>query len=300
MTDGLAGRIAIVTGSTSGIGYETARGLAEMGATVIVASRDEAKCEAAAAAIRRGLPGAQVEPLRLDLADSGSIATFVRTFTQTHAALHLLVNNAGIYTSKRTVTPDGLEVTFATNHFGPFLLTRLLLPSLKRGHPSRIVNVSSEAHRGAQMDFSDLQSARRFRGRDAYARSKLANLLFTYELARRIDPQEITANALHPGVVRTQWARQGQGVVQLGVRILSPFMISPKDGAATSLFLASSPRVDGVTGGYWIRSRQRSSSSPSRNEESQRRLWDESERLCTIPLPPCPPTAEVMGSSRSR
>lgn len=271
----LSGKTLIVTGATSGIGRETARELAAMGARVTLAVRDEAKGRAVAAT----MPG-EVEVLRLDLADLASVRGFARAFRAAHDRLDVLVNNAGLHTAQRVVTKDGHELTFQTNHLGPFLLTLELLDLLKASAPARVVNVASDAHRGGRLDFDDLMGERRWSGLKAYAQSKLANVEFTYELARRLRGAGVTANAVAPGSVRTGWARgEESGVFRFGVALASPFLLSPERGARTSVWAASAPELEGVTGQY-LRRRKVARSAPwSYREKDWLRLWAESERL---------------------
>jgi NAD(P)-dependent dehydrogenase (short-subunit alcohol dehydrogenase family) len=203
------------------------------------------------------------------------------------ARIDVLVNNAGLVLSQRRETPDGLEATFAINHLGPFRLTTLVLDRIRASAPARIVNVASTAHRSARrgLDFDDLQSRRGYRGMAAYARSKLANIYFTTELARRLAGTGVTANCLHPGTVATGFARDGdgRGFLAFGVRVIKPFILTPEQGARTSVYLASSPEVADVTGRYFIKCKLRSPSKVARDEDAARRLWEVSEALVARP-----------------
>lgn len=267
-------KTAIVTGASSGVGLETARGLVAQGYRVVLAVRDVAKGEAVA----REIGGAEV--MRLDLADLDSVRAFAAAFLARHERLHVLVNNAGIHTAQRTTTPQGHETTFATNHLGHFLLTRLLLDRMKASAPARIVNVASEAHRFGTMDFDDLMGERRWSGILAYNRSKLANVMFTYALARRLEGTRVTANAVHPGSVRTRWARrEDSGAFRFVVALASPFLLSPEKGARTSLRVATDPALESVSGRYFVREKPATSSVLSRDVDAQERLWRDSERL---------------------
>lgn len=283
----MAGRVCLVTGANSGVGLETARGLAQAGATVVLAVRDLGRGEAARADIARTAPGARLEVLRLDVADLDSVRASAAEFLARHDRLHVLVNNAGIHTEERRSTPQGYESTFATNHLGHFLLTHLLLDALQRGAPSRVVNVASEAHRFGRIHFDDLMLANAGRpeggaifGAKAYNQSKLANILFTAALARRLDGTGVTANAVHPGSVRTGWARgRDSGLLRLVVGVAKPFLIAPEKGARTSLYAATAPGLEATTGRYFVRCREATPSRAARDVDAQERLWRESERL---------------------
>ncbi len=274
------GKVVLVTGASSGIGLETARGLARLGASVVMAVRDVRKGEAAAAEIRRGLPDARLEVMRVDLADLDDVRRFAREFAAGHGRLDVLVNNAGFHVAGFERTKQGFESTFGVNHLGHFVLTRELLPLLERSAPSRVVTVASEAHRGARVDWDDLQLERRWSGMRAYANSKLLNVWFARELTRRLAGTGVTSNALHPGSVRTQWGRRPEsGLFRWGVKVATPFLISPEKGADTSIWLAASPEVAGVTGRYFHRRREVEPSALARDDAQARRLWDVSEAL---------------------
>ena len=263
-------KLAIVTGANSGVGLETARGLLARGFRVVLAVRDVAKGEAAARTIGGG------EVMRLDVADLASARAFAKELLARHERLDVLVNNAGIHSARQEVTPQGHGSTFATNHLGHFLLTKLLLDLLKRSAPSRVINVASEAHRYARMDLDRLDEA----GIVGYNRSKLANVMFTYALARRLEGTGVSVFAVHPGIVRTGWARgRGSGIFRFGTALASPFMSSPEKGARTSLYAATSPDLDGRTGLYLVRERVARSSAASRDVAMQERLWTLSEEL---------------------
>lgn len=263
-------RVMLVTGATDGIGEETARELGRRGARVLVHGRNAEKTERVAKAIRD--EGGEAEPLLADfssLRQVRALADSVRSRTQ---RLDVLLNNAGIYAHTRELTEDGLESTFQVNHLAPFLLTHELLPLLKASAPSRVVTVSSIAHRRGAIDPDDLQLERGFDGYQAYANSKLANVLFTFELARRLEGSGVTANCLHPGVIGTKLLREGFGSDGASV----------EEGAATSVHLASSEDVAGVTGRYFVQSKEAPVAPPARDEALQRALWRESERLAGI------------------
>ena len=284
----MQGKVVLVTGASRGVGLETARGLARAGARVVMAVRSVERGERAREDVLRSEPGARVEVARLDVSDLDDVRRFARAFRASHDRLDVLVNNAGIHTARRVLTPQGFEATFATNHLGHFLLTRELLDLLRRSAPSRVVNVASEAHRfagGLRLD--DLMTEREggpeggtVWGLHAYARSKLANILFTRELARRLEGTGVSAFAVHPGSVRTGWARgEASGVFRFGVALASPFLLSPEKGARTSLHAATEPGLERLSGSYFVRGRVAGGSAASRDPEAARRLWEESERL---------------------
>ncbi|HZS39290.1 MAG TPA: SDR family oxidoreductase [Polyangia bacterium] len=276
----LSGKVCLVTGFTQGIGKETALGLAKKGATLVLVARDAARAEAAAAEVRAAAAsGAAVEVLLADLSSQASVRKLAGEFLARHDRLDVLVNNAGAINTSRKVTVDGLEMTFAVNHLAYFLLTNLLLDAVKKAAPARIINVSSAAHSSGRIDFEDLQGERGYAGFRAYGQSKLANILFTRELARRLDGTRVTANALHPGVVRTGFGRGDGGLLALGVKIAGVFFISPAQGAATTLWLASSPEVANVSGKYFAKCREKAPSRRAQDDDTARKLWDVSAKL---------------------
>ena len=279
----MQGKIVVITGSNSGIGKETAVSLASMGATVVLACRNPSRAAEAADEVRRRSGSDAVHTVALDLADLGSVQQAAADIEQRWERLDVLVNNAGGIWSSRQVTAQGFEQTFGVNHLGHFLLTRLLLERLRASAPSRIVNLSSVGHHFAPfgMRFDDLQSERAYVSLEVYARSKLANLLFTRELARRIDPSTVTVNAVHPGPVRSGFGMDGDmgGVQGAMNRVVRLFEISPQAGAATSVFVASDSSLQGSTGGYYVRCKPGHMSRQARSGEGARRLWDVSEEL---------------------
>ena len=273
--------ICLVTGATSGIGLETARFLAARGASVILVGRSRERCETVTRTINQHTGNGQADYLVADLSSQAEIRQLTDTFRQRYDRLDVLVNNAGAHFATRHETVDGLEKTFALNHLAYFLLTNLLLDLLKASAPARIVNVASAAHIGIRLDFDDLQSARRYADWPAYKRSKLANVLFTYELARHLDGTGVTANALHPGLVRSAfWAEDQFGLKQRLRFALRA--ISPTKAAQYVLYLATSPDLDGVTGRYFDRGRLAESSPESYDADAARRLWDVSARLTQL------------------
>ncbi|HET6625418.1 MAG TPA: SDR family oxidoreductase [Nocardioidaceae bacterium] len=278
----MAGRTVLVTGGTGGIGRATALGLAAMGAEVAITGRDRARTEQAARAIRRAV-GGQVQGFVADLSSQSEVRRLAAEVLQRLSGVDVLVNNVGGFWNSRHVTADGLEHTFALNHLAPFLLTNLLLERLRQNGPARVVTVSSHAHATGQIDFDDLQCERSYSGARAYNQSKLANVLFTYELARRLKDISVTANALHPGVVSTSFgAEDPAGAQRLIVPLMRPFMKSPAQGATTSIHLASAPELAQVTGRFFAGSRTKSSSRRSHDHVAAARLWEVSAQLVGI------------------
>jgi NAD(P)-dependent dehydrogenase (short-subunit alcohol dehydrogenase family) len=276
----MRGRICLVTGATSGIGRETAIGLAERGATVVIAGRDAARGREAVTEIQRRAGRRDVELLVADLSSQAEVRRLAAEFRARHDQLHVLVNNAAVITPKRTTTIDGLETQLAVNHLAPFLLTRLLLEVMKASAPARIVNVSSQVERMGVVDFDDLGRERRpYERLDAYNQSKLANILFTTELARRLEGTGVTANCLHPGVIGTNLLAAYEGRPALLKFLTTRGRPSPKDGAVTSLFVATSPTLDGVTGRYFRESAESRPSPKALDADVAARLWEVSERL---------------------
>lgn len=274
----LTGRTAIVTGASSGIGKVTALELAKAGATVVMVCRPGDKAKAARDEIAAA-GGHNVELMAADLSSLASIRACAAEFKSTHNRLDVLVNNAGIFMPERQVTVDGLERTFATNHLAYFLFTNLVLDVLKASAPARIVSVASEAERWGKIDFDDLQCENRYRGIKAYSQSKLANIIFTYELARRLAGTGVAANCLHPGGVNTGWARNAKGLFKMAMGMFSRFMLTPEQGAQTSIYLATSPEAKGITGTYFIKCEPAKSIASSYDPAIAARLWEVSEKL---------------------
>lgn len=279
----MTNKTCVVTGANQGIGLETALGLARLGASVVITARDRAKGEAAVADIKQRSGNDDVELMVVDFASFASIRQFAAAFLAKHARLDVLVNNAGAYNASRTVTKDGFETTFGVNHLGYFLTTKLLLDMIKASAPARIVSVSSAAHDRAKVNFDDLQAERSYGGFGAYGQSKLCNVLFTYELARRLEGTGVTANCLHPGVVMTGFGHNNPGFIggffDVFHTLARPFLLTAEKGARTSIYLASSPEVEGVTGKYFADSREKRSNTASHDVDAARRLWDVSEEL---------------------
>ncbi len=279
----IRGKSALVTGANVGIGLETARGLASAGAHVIMTARDRARGEAAVADVKRSTGNEKVELLMLDLASRKSIESAADDVLRRPDSLPLLVNNAGLMLSDRRETEDGFEATFGINHLGPFLLTHRLLDRIRDSAPARIVNLSSEAHRRTPgLDFDDLmRTKRRYKGLEAYGDSKLANLLYTRELARHLSGSGVVTHAVHPGVVRTGFARDGdvRGLFPVLLSILRPVLLTPTQGAATSLHVAMEPDPATTTGEYWSRSRRAEPAPWGKDDAAAARLWDRSRQL---------------------
>ena len=280
----MQGKICIVTGANSGIGKATALGLAQMGATVVMVCRDRARGEAAQSEIKAKSGNDAVDLLLADLSSQQSIRQLAENFKQRYTRLHVLINNAGAFYLTRHESVDGLEMTFAVNYLAPFLLTNLLLDVLKTSAPARIVNVASESHEAGYIKMDDLQAKKRYRPMRAYGQSKLALVLFTYELARRLHGTGVTANCLHPGFVATHIAQGGLGpIARTAAKPIFLFGISPEEGAKTSIYLASSPDVEGVTGKYFVKRAPKRSAPISYDESLQRQLWEESAKLVKWP-----------------
>jgi NAD(P)-dependent dehydrogenase (short-subunit alcohol dehydrogenase family) len=274
------GKTVLITGGTGGIGRATAIGLATMGARVGITGRDRARAEEAADAIRRQSNDAAVDVFVADLSSQSEVRRLARDVLAAYPRLDVLINNVGGFWAHRHVTADGLEHTFALNHLAPFLLTNLLIERLRASAPARIVTVSSGAQSMGRIDFDDLMGEVRYSGQRAYNQSKLANVMFTYELARRLDRSGVTANALHPGVTSTAFgAEDGVRVMAPIIAALRPFMRSAKRGAETSVFLASSPDAAGVSGRFFESRKARASQKASYDSATAARLWEVSADL---------------------
>ena len=277
------GKTVVITGANSGIGKATALALARSGAKVVITARDPSKGEAALSTLRSVSRNAQGELVLFDLGDLDEVRSGASQILALYDRIDVLVNNAGVVLSQRRETVDGFEATFAINHLGPFLLTQLLTERLQESAPARIVNVASTAHKEARhgLDFDDLQSTKHYRGLEVYAHSKLANIYFTTELARRLHGSGVTANCLHPGTVATGYGRDGDtsGVLAFGLKVAAPFFLTPEKGAHTSIYLASSPEIEGVTGKYFVKCKPRQPSKAGQNAAAARRLWEISEEL---------------------
>jgi NAD(P)-dependent dehydrogenase (short-subunit alcohol dehydrogenase family) len=279
----MSGKTVLITGGNAGIGKQTAIALAMLGAKVVFTARNLRKGDVARAEIREAANSKQVECLTLDLASLASIERFAKEFLARFPRLDVLILNAGLVLDHRSETEDGFETTFGVNHLGHFYLTSLLRERLEASAPARILVVASDYHRAAPegLDFDDLMHRRKFRGWKVYARSKLANIMFVRALARRLEGSKVTVNALHPGMVRSSFGGDGdlRGLQRIGWSLLSPFMISAEKGARTTVYLASSPEVEGKSGNYYVRCRATKPSRAARDDDAGERLWTISEAL---------------------
>jgi NAD(P)-dependent dehydrogenase (short-subunit alcohol dehydrogenase family) len=284
----IEGKTCLITGSTSGIGKEIAIHLAKMNANVVLVGRKKARCEATLEEIKRNASidttnKNRISYLLADLSSQASIHQLAKEFLATHQSLDVLVNNAGVFLPKRFTTVDGIEYTFAVNHLAPFLLTNLLFERIRASSPSRIITTSSVAHRGAHINFDDLQfERRRYNGVKAYGQSKLANILFTKELSRRANGSGVTSNCFHPGAVRTNLVQSGPWYYRLIWAIISAFFISPRRGADTAIYLASSSEVEGISGKYFVKRKEVTLSDFADDYDAAVRLWKISEELTGI------------------
>ena len=272
----MTGKVCVITGANAGIGKETALGLARMHATVVMVCRDGERGFTAQHEIKQQSGNDSIDLMICDLASLNCIRRLASDFKERHNRLDVLVNNAGVLLREHSLNEDGIENTFAINHLGYFLLTNLLLDALKKSAPSRIVNVASTAHKYGKLNIGGWLTGADYSAFSAYANSKLANVLFTYELARRLEGTGVTANCLHPGAVGTNLFRGLPGFLQPLIRLVT---ISPERGARTSIYLASSPDVEDVSGKYFARRKQKNSSAASHNEDATRRLWEVSEEV---------------------
>ena len=280
LNDTMNGKICLVTGATNGIGKATALALAQMGATVVIVGRNLAKSAAVVSEIKYISGNDAVEALIADLSIMAQVRHVAEQFKAKYQQLHVLVNNAGGTFFKRQVTAEGFEKTFALNHLNSFLLTNLLLDTLKASAPARIVNVASDAHKGAQLDFDDLQSEKSRFSLTAYGRSKLATVVFSYELARRLTGTGVTCNVLHPGLVRTGFASNLGAVPSAVFGFFLRFVgLTPEQGAQTSVYLASSPEVENVSGKYWEKSTVVRSDRAAYDKATWTRLWEVSDTM---------------------
>lgn len=275
----MSGKICLVTGATAGIGEVTAGALAKQGATVVIISRNQQRCEDSVARIRQDAQNPAVDYLVVDLSSQTEIRRVVEQFQQKYARLDVLVNNAGGFFGRRQESVDGIELTWALNHLNYFLLTQLLLDMLRASAPARVINVSSNAHFGAQINFDDLEYRRGYFGWRVYGQSKLANVLHAYELARHLDGTRVTVNALHPGFVATRFASNNGWLYRVGLRVAHLIALAPEKGARTSIYLASSPQVEGITGKYFVEEKPVSSSPQAYDEVVARRLWEVSAEM---------------------
>lgn len=275
----LKDKICIITGATSGIGRETAKELARKGAVLVLPIRDSLKGDILKDEILEQVPEAQLDLMHCDLASFASIREFATAFKKKYKNLHVLINNAGIWETKRNLTSDGIEKNFAVNHLAPFLLTNLLLNSLKASAPSRIINVASDAHKQGKINFSDLEFEKKYSSLGSYAQSKLANILFTKKLSQKLKGTGVTANCLHPGVVSTNLFDKMPKIL---MGVMNLFMISPQKGAQTSVYLATSPEVENVSGEYFAKSKNKKPAPQALRQDVADKLWEISEKYVGI------------------
>jgi NAD(P)-dependent dehydrogenase (short-subunit alcohol dehydrogenase family) len=278
----LEGKTCLITGATNGIGRVTAVELAGMGAELFLSYRDKTRADETITEIRQNTGNDKIHLLKADLGSQSQVRVAAAEFLATGKPLHVLINNAGLGNTSKTMTADGIETVFAVNHLAYFLLTMLLLDRIKRSAPARIVNVASEAHRFGTINFDDLGGEQRYRMFGAYSQSKLANILFTYELARRLAGSGVTVNCLHPGGIASGlWTNNGL-LAQLIMKAAKPFLKTPEQGARTTIYLASSDEVEGVTGKYYADCKEKSSNGESYDLSVARRLWELSAQMTGI------------------
>ena len=277
-----AGRVVAITGANGGIGRHTALGLARLGAHVVLICRTQERAETAQRFVLDGMPGATTSVLTADLSRMDAVRALAKALAGEHPQLSVLVNNAGMIAPRRILTADGFELTLAVNHLAPFVLSTALLDLLRRNAPARIVNVNSDSHLRAHLDIDDLNGAHRFWPPRAYGQSKLANMLFAVELARRIDPALVTVNALHPGFVNTDFGNVG-GVVGFGWSVVHHFGITPERGARTPIYCSSSADLDGVSGSYFRDSRPAQPDPRVADAALRERVWEISEGMLRRP-----------------
>jgi len=290
----LKGKTCLVTGATSGIGKEIALALAMLGATVVLIGRKKERCETTLQEIKTKINHADENRICYfvaDLSSQSSIRQLAKEYIESHQRLDVLINNAGVFLAKRTTTIDGIESTFAVNHLAPFLLTNLFVETIKASSPSRIITTSSVAHRGTQIDFGDIQFEKRpYSGIKAYAQSKLANILFTKEMARRLEGSSVTVNCFNPGAVRTNLVHGNPWYYTLIWSAAGPFFSSPEKGANTAIYLASSSNVEGITGGYFAKRKQVKPSDEATKIVAAARLWNISDKLTRLETDSSPQT----------
>lgn len=275
----MQGKICLITGGTNGIGKSTALGLARMGATVVIVGRNPQKTAEVVEEIRTASENQNVDSLLADLSSQQEVRRLADEFKRKYARLHILINNAGAVFMQRQLSVDGIEMTFAFNHLAYFLLTQLLLDTLKASAPARIINVSSDAHSSGKIEFDNLQGERVYSSR-AYGNSKLANILFTNELSRRLEGSGVTVNALHPGFVATGFGKNNPGFLMKLMRTVVPLIArSPEKGAETSIYLASSAGVEDVTGKYFYNSQMIPAAPQAIDMAVAKKLWDVSANM---------------------
>lgn len=277
--DFIQGKTCLITGATSGIGEVTARKLAKLGGHIVIVSRNDEKCKRTAASINREIGADRVDYIVADLSIMENVRHAAEDFKQSHDNLDVLVNNAGAYFASRNETPDGYELTFALNHLSYFLLTHSLLDLLKTDGPSRIINVASDAHRGNKITFDDLNREKQYSGFRVYGESKLANIMFTYALDRRLADTNVSVNAVHPGFVASSFGKNNSLPVRLFVSFFHLFARSPEKGAETGIYLAASSEVSGESGKYYVDKQVKRSAKASYDTEAQEQLWKVSQEM---------------------
>ena len=283
LNDSMNGKICLVTGGTNGIGKSAAQALAKMGATVVIVGRNAPKTAQVVKEIRAINGNNKVDSLPADLSSQQAVRQLAEEFKRKYQHLHVLLNNVGAAFMKRELSVDGIEMTFALNHLAYFLLTNLLLDTLKASAPARIINVSSGAHTSGKIEFDDLQGERMY-GFAAYPNAKLATILFTVELARRLEGASVTVNALHPGITATGFGKNNGRVMATLVTIIAPLFMRPSaKGAQTSIYLASSPTVEGITGKYFYDSQVTPAAQQATDMVVARKLWDVSAKMVHLP-----------------
>lgn len=279
MNDFIQGKRCVITGANTGIGKETARELARLGAHVVMVCRNEAKGTSAMNEIIADTGNKNVDLLIADLSSMEQVRELATTIKDRYDALHVLINNAGLMAWNRRLTVDGYEETFAVNHLAPFLLTNLLLELIKTSAPARIINISSATHSSGKMYFDDLMFEEKYSARKAYAQSKLANILFTRELANQLSGSNVTVNAVMPGVINSEFGRGLQGIAKIGFQLMQRFMLTPIEGATTSIYLATSYEGGVASGEYFKKNKIARISRIARDTEQAKRLWDITGRL---------------------
>lgn len=273
------GKQCLVTGGTNGIGLIAARELAKQGASVVIVGRNPQKTEQTVESLRKETGSSNITSLVGDMSSMADVRRVAREYAASHSRLDVLLNNAGAFFGQRLVTKDGYEMTFALNHLGYYLLTRELMDLLKRSAPARVVSVSSGAQNMGRLNFDDLMEENKFSGQRAYNNSKLANVLFTFELSRKLQGTGVTANCVHPGIVDTNFGKENPtGLMKFLLAIAGPFMLTPEQGADTLIWLSSSPEVEGVTGKYFVKRKESRVNRQARDAAACARLWEMSEQ----------------------
>jgi NAD(P)-dependent dehydrogenase (short-subunit alcohol dehydrogenase family) len=278
----MSGKVVLITGANSGIGKIAAQEIAKMGAQVVMLCRDKERGEAARQEVIKFSGNDKVELLLVDLSSQKSIREGAEEFLKTHDKLHVLINNAGAANGKPAKTVDGIELTFAVNHLGYFLLTNLLLNVIKKSEPARIVSVSSEGQKSGKIHWDDINFDKKYNDLDVYCQSKLANIMFSNELSRKLQGTNVTSNSLHPGVVKTQFGMNTGGTIGFMAKAIRPFEISPEKGAITTVYLATSPEVEGVTGKYFAKCKSKSFNQIAQDEKACQQLWELSVKMTNL------------------